>query len=162
MEFLSKKDKETWEKYTSYISKTIINIKKKELGQIKIKTKKKVNVVDDKSYIYRTNFDKFLKLMKKGKVRPDSQIDLHGHNLSDAKIKLKSYIIDAYNNEQRNVLVITGKGLNKTGLLKKEVPIWINEKEIKNLIINCTNAPRSFGGEGALIIRIKNKNKTSI
>ena len=28
--------------------------------------KKKVNIVDDKSYIYRTNFDKFLKLMKKG------------------------------------------------------------------------------------------------
>ena len=63
---------------------------------------------------------------------------------------------------RRNILIITGKGLNKTGLLKKEVPIWLNEREIKKILISYENAPKSFGGEGALIIRLKNKEKVSI
>ena len=56
-------------------------------------------------------------------------------------------------------MVITGKGNNNKGILKKEVPLWLNEKILADLLINYKPAPKNFGGEGALLLRIKNKYK---
>ena len=77
-----------------------------------------------------------------------------------AKIILHNYIVNAYENGIRNILIITGKGYNNTGALKREVPLWLNEKTLINLLINYETAPNKFGGEGALLVRIKNKNKS--
>ena len=77
-------------------------------------------------------------------------------------MKLTNYVFQAFDSNKRNILIITGKGLNKRGLLKKEVPIWLNESEIKKFLISYETAPQSFGGEGALIIRLRNKQKISI
>ena len=153
MIFLSKEDKETWEKYKLNMHKLRIDIKK--INQSLPKNSKK-------KYIINNTFDKFLKLLNKRKIKPDGIIDLHGFNLKEAKLKLKNYVFQAFNSNKRNILIITGKGLNKTGLLTKEVPIWLNEKEIKKILISYENAPKSFGGEGALVIRLKNKKKVSI
>ena len=86
-----------------------------------------------KNYILNNTFDKFLKLLNKKRIEPDGIIDLHGFNLKEAKLKLKNYVFQAFNSNKRNILIITGKGLNKTGLLKKEVPIWLNEKDINKI-----------------------------
>ena len=67
--------------------------------------------------------------------------------------------MNAYEKNIRNVLIITGKGYNNTGILKKEVPLWLNDKILTKLLINYKIAPKNFGGEGALLVRIKNKNK---
>ena len=100
--------------------------------------------------------------MKAGKMGPEGTLDLHGYRLTQAKLALRGFLFSAYESRKRLVLIITGKGLNKTGVLKKEVPIWLNEREIKKILISYENAPKSFGGEGALIIRLKNKEKVSI
>ena len=154
MVLLSKEDKEIWKKYTLNMDKLRINIEKLEVKpgnhNLNKENKKKIN---------DNTFDKFLRLLNKNRIEPDGIIDLHGYNLKEAKIKLITYVFQAFNNSKRNILVITGKGLNKTGLLKKEVPIWLNEKEVKRILISYENAPKSFGGEGALVIRLKNKQK---
>ena len=158
MVLLSNEDKEIWKQYTENMDKLRIKIiKEGTISNNKEKTNK-----DNKSYVYQNTFDKYLKLLNKRKIEPDGIIDLHGYNLKDAKINLKNYIFQAYNNNKRNILIITGKGFNKTGLLKKEVPIWLKEEEIKKIVINYSNAPSTFGGEGALIIRLRNKQKSSI
>ena len=59
----------------------------------------------------------------------------------------------------RNVLIITGKGSNNKGVLKKEVPRWLNDKLLCKFLVNFNYAPEQFGGEGALFVRIKNKYK---
>ena len=153
MEFLSKEDKELWENYKLNLNELRININPNDLVNIV----KKGNI--KKSSIQGNTFNRFIKLLEKGKIEPDGVIDLHGLNLNNAKIFLNRYLFNAYNNYKRNILIITGIGLNKTGLLKKEVPIWLKENEISKLIINCRIAPNSFGGEGALIVRIRNKYK---
>ena len=56
-----------------------------------------------------------------------------------------------------NVLIITGKGQNNKGALKEEVPKWLSDKFINKFIVNFSMAPKNFGGEGALLVRIKNK-----
>ena len=162
MIFLSKEDKETWEKYKLNMHKLRIDIKKIETNSYNNNLNKSFQKKNNKNYILNNTFDKFLKLLNKKKIEPDGTIDLHGFNLKEAKLKLKNYVFQAFNSNKRNILIITGKGLNKTGLLKKEVPIWLNEKEIKIFLISYENAPKSFGGEGALVIRLKNKQKVSI
>ena len=154
MKFLSKEDKELWENYKLNLNELRINITPNDLFNVV----KKGNIKN--TSIQGNTFDRFLKLLEKGKIEPDGVIDLHGFNLNNAKKILNRYLFNAYNNHKRNILIITGIGLNKTGLLKKEVPIWLKENEISKIIINCKIAPNSFGGEGALIVRIKNKYKT--
>ena len=158
---LSKEDKEIWEKYKLNMHKLRIDIKKIEIN---FKNKNSNQSFQNKinNSINNNSFDKFLTLLNKRRIEPDGIIDLHGFNLIEAKLKLINFVFNSFNSDKRNILIITGKGLNKTGLLKKEVPIWLNEREIKKILISYENAPKSFGGEGALIIRLKNKQKVSI
>ena len=162
MVFLSNEDKETWENYRLNMHKIRFDPKKININS-NIKNQNKTLVMKSKkNKIFNNTFEKFIKLLNKKRIEPDGIIDLHGFNLKEAKLKLKNYVFQAFNSNKRNILIITGKGLNKTGLLKKEVPIWLNEKEIKKILISYENAPKSFGGEGALVIRLKNKQKVSI
>ena len=162
MVFLSNEDKETWKNYKLNMHKLRIDTKKIDINS-SIKNQNKTLVKNNrKNYIFNNTFEKFIKLLNKRKIKPDGIIDLHGLNLQEAKRILKNYVFQAYDNHRRNILIITGKGLNKTGVLKKEVPIWLNEREIKKILISYENAPKPFGGEGALIIRLKNKEKISI
>ena len=162
MVFLSNEDRAIWEKYKLNMHKLRIDPKKIDINSSITNTKQKLLKNSKKNYVYNNTFDNFLKLLNKRKIEPDGIIDLHGFKLQEAKLILKRFVLQAFNNNKRNILIITGKGLNKTGALKKEVPIWLNEREIKKILIRYENAPKSFGGEGALIIRLKNKEKVSI
>ena len=153
MKFLSEEDKELWENYKLNLNELRININPNDFVNIV----KKGNIKNTSNQ--GNTFNRFVKLLEKGKIEPDGVIDLHGLNLNNAKKNLDRYLFNAYNNYKRNILIITGIGLNKTGLLKKEVPIWLKENDISKLIINCQIAPNSFGGEGALIVRIRKKYK---
>ena len=162
MIFLTKEDKEVWEKYTLNMDQLRLNIRQikknvndKNLCQQLPKENKKRNTK-------KNTFEQFLKLLNKRRIDPGGIIDLHGFNLKEAKVRLKKYLFQAFSDNKRNILIITGKGLNKSGLLKKEVPIWLDDSEIKNFVISYKVAPQSFGGEGALIIRLKNKQKVSM
>lgn len=162
MVFLSNEDKETWKNYKLNMHKLRIDTKKIDINSNIKNQNKNLIKKSKKNNIFNNTFEKFKKLLNKRKTEPDGIIDLHGLKLQEAKLILKNYIFQAYNNDRRNILIITGKGLNKTGVLKKEVPIWLNEREIKKILISYENAPKQFGGEGALIIRLKNKEKVSI
>ena len=162
MVFLSNEDKVIWEKYKLNMHKLRIDTKKIDINSSIINSNQTLLKKNKKNYIVNNTFDKFIKLLNKRKIEPDDIIDLHGFKLQEAKLILKRFVLQAFNNNKRNILIITGKGLNKTGALKKEVPIWLNEREIKKILIRYENAPKSFGGEGALIIRLKNKEKVSI
>ena len=59
----------------------------------------------------------------------------------------------------RNILIITGKGLNNQGVLKKEVPLWLEDQNIKFFLVGYETAPNNIGGTGALLVRVRNKYK---
>lgn len=151
MSFISKNDKKTWEEY-------IINFKQFTLNTGTYDQEKKIKTLK-KNLIQNHDSVNSFRLFKKGKLKPDGIIDLHGYKLKSGKIKLESYILKSYENNLRNILIVTGKGLNHLGVLKKEVPIWLENKEIKKFIISYEIAPNHFGGSGALLVRIKNKYK---
>ena len=150
MSLISKNDRKTWQNYIDNFKNFNINFHNNEKDIIKKPPKKKNQETVSSSQ---------LKLIKKGSVKPEGILDLHGYKLQDAKFTLQKYIVGAYKKNVRNILIITGKGQNNTGILKKEVPLWLNDKMLTSLLVNYKIAPKNLGGEGALLVRIKNKNK---
>ena len=94
------------------------------------------------------------------------RFDLHGFTLDEANDKVKEIIKSCSENGYREILLITGKGLHsnqenvyKSSELSKlrfSVPEFISTNpEISKLISSIDNAPKKYGGKGALIIRLK-------
>ena len=149
MSTISKSDKLIWENYIANFKSFSFNVVKTNKNLIN--QKKKTSLISKKKNFKREITSK-----------PEGVIDLHGYRLHTAKIILHNYIVDAYERKIRNILIITGKGQNNTGALKKEVPIWLSNRTLINLLISYETAPKKFGGEGALLVRIKNKNKSQL
>jgi DNA-nicking Smr family endonuclease len=56
------------------------------------------------------------------------------------------------------VLVITGKGGSDgegRGVLKRQVPMWLEGPELRSLVIGYDNAGIGHGGAGALYVRVR-------
>ena len=113
-------------------------------------------------------FDKEKDISQNKKRKDRFKYDLHGYSLEEANQKVKEIIISCVNNNYREILFITGKGLHSTSdrnlfvskklsKLKYSVPDFIqNNNELKRLIVSISDADRIDGGEGAILIRLKN------
>ena len=96
------------------------------------------------------------------------KFDLHGFTLEEANIKVKELIFSCITNNYREILFITGKGIHSTndqniysskdlGKLKFSVPEFIkSDQELTRLIISIEEADVKDGGEGAILIKLKN------
>ena len=148
---ISKYDKKVWENYISNFEKYLLFPKKNSLTNSKLSNNKIISR-NDKSLNHS-------KHTKKNKVEPDLVLDLHGHTLYSAKLLLQKFISNCYEKNIRNILIVTGKGQNNKGVLKQEVPKLLNDKFLNKFLVNFDVAPKQFGGEGALLVRIKNRFK---
>ena len=96
------------------------------------------------------------------------KFDLHGYTLDDANKKVREIILSCKENNYKEILLITGKGLHSKnkkdiyvsknfGTLRYSVPEFIkSEKELSNFIISINEAEIKDGGAGALLIKLKN------
>ena len=95
------------------------------------------------------------------------KFDLHGFTLDEANNKVKEIIEYCLKNKFKELLLITGKGIHSTsdedayisknlGKLKYSVPEFIKTSELRKFIISINDAEKKDGGEGALIIKLKN------
>ena len=150
MDAISKHDKKIWENYVSNFEKSVLFLKNDSLKKRKLSNNK--IVVKEKSLQGFKNF-------RKKKLGPDISLDLHGYTLYSAKLLLQKFISNCYEKNTRNVLVITGKGQKNKGALKEEVPKWLSDKSFNQYLVSFSIAPNQFGGEGALLVRIKNRFK---
>ena len=148
---ISEFDKKVWENYVSNFEKSVLLPKDVSLLTSK-PSSKKVIFKNNKSLRSDNNF-------KKKKLKPNIILDLHGHTLYSSKLLLNKFILDCYEKNIRNLLIITGKGHNNKGALKEAVPKMLSNKFLNKFIINFNVAPKNFGGEGALFVRIKNRLK---
>ena len=130
-----------WENYVSNLDKYILS------------SKKNVGIYNNKG----NNTKSF----NKKKLKPDINLDLHGQTLFSAKLLLHKFISNCYEKNIRNILIITGKGQNNKGALKEEVPKWLSDKFFNKFLVSFNVAPKHLGGEGALLVRLKNRFKTN-
>ncbi len=102
--------------------------------------------------------------LKKGKLRPEGRIDLHGMTLAQAHPALTGFILDARARGKRLVLVITGKGRPndidapmpaRAGRLRHDVPRWLSLPPLSSAVLQVAPAHRRHGGEGALYVYLR-------
>ena len=148
---ISRFDKKIWEEYVSNLEKHVLLPQNKGLLYIK-QNKNKVSSKHNERL-------SGVKNLKKKKIMPNTILDLHGHTLNSSKLLLHKLIPNCYEKNIRNILIITGKGQNNKGTLKVEVPKWLNDKFFNKYLVNFNQAPKHLGGEGALLVRIKNRFK---
>ncbi len=94
--------------------------------------------------------------MRRGQVKIEARIDLHGLNQDEAYRGLQAFLHASRDAGRRAVLVITGKGQSSgQGVLREAVPRWLNEPEIRRMLRAFSHAAPKDGGEGALYVLLK-------
>jgi DNA-nicking Smr family endonuclease len=92
----------------------------------------------------------------RGKQAIDARLDLHGFTQHEAHSVLLRFLRNAHERDARLVLVITGKGRGgETGVLRRQVPLWLGQPEFRDLVIGFEDAHIAHGGEGALYVRVR-------
>lgn len=108
--------------------------------------------------------------IRSGQVEIEARIDLHGMRQDEAHAALIRFLHRCQSKDQRWVLVITGKGKivdrdhdapfdmtvqRERGVLKRNVPRWLDEPDLRPLVVSYTTAAIQHGGEGALYIHLR-------
>ena len=95
--------------------------------------------------------------LARGREALAARIDLHGLTYDAARARLAGFIERSVADGWRAVLVITGKGTQGDGVLRRHVPDWLAEPPIRQHVAGVSEAHRRHGGEGALYVALKRK-----
>jgi DNA-nicking Smr family endonuclease len=119
-----------------------------------------------------TEFDgKRARKLRSGQMEIDARIDLHGMRQSEAHVALRRFLHAAHMKGHRVVLVITGKGApagtprddhwsesmgrSDRGILRRNVPMWLADPELRAIVVSYTAAAVRHGGDGALYVHLR-------
>ncbi len=103
-----------------------------------------------------------------GKVEVEARIDLHGLRQRDAHARLRGFLHEAHARGFKTVLVITGKGgeerpdrlgdlsgEHQRGVLRRNVPHWLGDPDLRAIVLSFTQASVRHGGAGALYVQLR-------
>jgi DNA-nicking Smr family endonuclease len=100
--------------------------------------------------------------LARGVTEVDGRIDLHGLTQAEAHAVLWRFLHQAQARDAKLVLVITGKGVRpgsdphgERGVLKRQVPLWLESVEFRALVVGFESAAIGHGGQGALYVRVR-------
>lgn len=109
---------------------------------------------------------KAFRRLKRGKLDPESRIDLHGMTLDRAHPVLVSFILSSQAQGLRLVLVITGKGKDRDeggpipvrrGVLRNQVPSWLALPPCAQAVLQVVQAHVGHGGGGAYYVWLRKR-----
>jgi DNA-nicking Smr family endonuclease len=112
--------------------------------------------------------------LRRGRITPDAVLDLHGLTQDRAYTTLLAFIRRHHADGHRCLLVITGKGSARTptesdakgfvmpgrsraGVLRTLVPHWLNDRDLRAMVVGVQSAHQRHGGTGALYIYLRRK-----
>jgi len=102
--------------------------------------------------------------MTRGRIEPESKIDLHGMTVNEAHPELIRFILNAQDRGCRLVLVITGKGKLgqddgpipvRRGILRHQVPQWLRLPPLGQAVLQVNQAHLKHGGAGAYYVYLR-------
>ena len=89
--------------------------------------------------------------LRRGRIEPEARLDLHGLTQDAAHRALFRFLGRARSQDQRVVLVITGKG----GVLRALVPRWLAEADFSRQVSGISPAHVRHGGGGAFYVALR-------
>jgi len=92
--------------------------------------------------------------LRRGRLPVEARLDLHGHTQDQAHAALDHFLGEAQARGLRCVLVITGKGTTTAagGVLRGQLPRWLNEPGNRARVLAFDYAQPKHGGLGALYV----------
>ena len=117
------------------------------------------------------DFDrKSAKRLRGGQLEIGARIDLHGMRQDEAHNALRRFLLAAQARGERWVLVITGKGAPRRaggeedrfaraepGVLRRNVPRWLSDSELRAIVVSYTEAAVQHGGAGAIYVQLRKR-----
>ncbi|KIC49780.1 Smr/MutS family protein [Tateyamaria sp. ANG-S1] len=102
--------------------------------------------------------------MRRGKLKPEGKLDLHGMTIDRAHPALTRFILSAHGQGKRLVLVVTGKGKHRDddgpipvrfGVLRHQVPQWLSMPPLSSAVLQVSQANVKHGGGGAYYVYLR-------
>ena len=93
--------------------------------------------------------------LKRGDIPISGRLDLHGMTQADAHAALDGFIGRAASAGKRLLLVITGKGSDGDGVLRRMLPRWINSGPHAARVLRIEAAHARHGGGGAWYVYLR-------
>jgi DNA-nicking Smr family endonuclease len=105
--------------------------------------------------------------LSRGRAAVDSAIDLHGMNQAQAHQALRGFLVHMQAQGAKLVIVVTGKGgkqasavwADEPGVLRRLVPQWLREGDMRAVVLGFEEAGRAHGGAGALYVRLRRRER---
>jgi len=97
--------------------------------------------------------------LRRGQLPIDARLDLHGMRQDAAYAALSRFLDRAVAAGSRVLLVVTGKGEGKEegGVLRRMLPLWLDEGRHRDAILTLRAAHRQHGGEGAFYLMLRRR-----
>jgi DNA-nicking Smr family endonuclease len=97
------------------------------------------------------------KWLKQGLCPIEARLDLHGMTQTEAHRALDGFVRAALAAGRRSLLVITGGGTGRPGILRSAVPRWLDEDQLRRQILAVAAARPRHGGAGALYVLLRRR-----
>ncbi len=91
--------------------------------------------------------------LRRGRMRPQRVLDLHGRTVQAAFNAFEHFIAAARADGIRCVEIVTGRGAGEGGVLRRELPHWINLPQMRGAILAATHPHRANVGAVVLLLR---------
>lgn len=109
--------------------------------------------------------------LRRGVTEIEARLDLHGMRQGEAYSALRGFLLGCHNRGLKWVLVITGKGVgarsfasdeqgrfgHEAGVLRRNVPRWLAEPDLRAVVASYESAALRHGGEGAIYVHLRGR-----
>ena len=95
------------------------------------------------------------KRIRRGRVEVGAALDLHGHTQQTGRAALARFLRAAQARGDRTVIVVTGVGRGGEGILRRLLPEWLAEADLRPLTSGYAQAHRIHGGAGAFYVFVR-------
>lgn len=95
------------------------------------------------------------KKVRRGNLSLAARFDLHGHTQASASRALPAFLEHQQADGARCVLVITGKGKEGQGVLRRNFLLWLESPGARRLVSGYAGAHPRHGGAGAFYVFLR-------
>jgi len=100
---------------------------------------------------------RLLRRLRRGQAPIDASLDMHGLRAAEAERDLERFLRTARARGARCVIVVTGKGRDGPGILRRALPVWLASPEMAAHVLAYDAAGPRHGGAGAFYLVLRGR-----
>jgi DNA-nicking Smr family endonuclease len=101
---------------------------------------------------------RLVRRLRRGDFAWQAHLDLHGHTAAEARVAVEKFVLQAFRDARRCVLIVHGRGHNSkdhTPVLKEGLKTWLARGALGKVVLAFATARPNDGGAGALYVLLR-------